>query len=144
MGGTDAWGHMMLLKPIGVSSLMVALAGFLVHAEAFADCPELEQLQRAYFEASQQIPVAIAKTPPWGPPSTPQRALCDSYRRLAEAAKAWVEYARQHDELCRFSGLLPFMELEYSRAVDARDNVCSGRPVRPGFSIFPAERGIRH
>jgi hypothetical protein len=34
------------------------------------------------------------------------------------------------------------MEREYNNAVEARDNVCSGRPVRPGFSIFPAERGI--
>jgi hypothetical protein len=45
--------------------------------------------------------------------------------------------------LCRFSGLLPMMEREYNNAVEARESVCSGRPMRPWFSIIPAERGIR-
>ena len=122
--------------------VMVAMAGFIVPAEALADCPELEQLQSAYFEASQHIPQHSRKPSPWRP-LPPTRELCESYRRLSETTKAWVEYARQTGELCRFSGLLPMMEQEYNYAVEARDNVCSGRPVRPGFSIFPAERGIR-
>jgi hypothetical protein len=139
---------MTLLKPTG-ASLVMALAGFLVHAEALADCPELEQLQRAYYDASQQIgtgkgPLATYTIDKTRAALSPlPRALCEPYRRLAEAAKAWVEYARQHDELCRFSGLLPLMEEEYSRAEEALDRVCSGRPLRPGFSIFPAERSIR-
>ncbi len=42
----------MQVKPTGVRVLvMAALAGFVVPAEALADCPELEQLQSAYFEA---------------------------------------------------------------------------------------------
>ncbi len=132
---------MMPVKPTGVRVLvMAALAGFVAPAVALADCPELEQLQRAYFEASQHV--SQHKAYPWAPPP-PNRELCEPYRRLSEATKAWVEYARQHDELCRFSGLLPMMEREYLNAIEARDNVCAGRPARPGFSIFPAERGIR-
>jgi hypothetical protein len=76
-------------------------------------------------------------------PSPPSRELCESYRRLFEATKAWVAYARQQNDLCRFSGLLPMMEREYLRAEEEHDNVCAGRPPRPWFSIFPAERGIR-
>ena len=130
--------HMVLVTPTGVRVLvMAALAGLVARAEAFADCPELEQLQSAYFEASRHVPQKIVK------PLPATRELCKSYRRLSEATKAWVEYARQTGELCRFSGLLPMMEREYNNAVEARDNVCSGHPVRPEFSIFPAERGIR-
>jgi hypothetical protein len=132
---------MMPVKPTGVL-VMAALAGFVMPAEALEDCPELEHLQRTYLEASQHIPLDIKKAR-WGMPSPPSRELCDAYRRLSETTKAWVEYARQHEELCRFSGLLPMMEREYLSAVEARDNVCAGRPPRPGFSIFPAERGIR-
>jgi hypothetical protein len=135
--------HMMPVKPTGVRVLMMAaLAGFVVPAEALADCPELEQLQSTYFEASQLVLQHGRKVSPWVPPP-PTRELCESYRRLSEATKAWVEYARQTGELCRFSGLLPMMEREYSNAVEARDKACSGRPARPGFSIIPAERGIR-
>src|SRR5215472_14686945 len=52
------WGHlgggihMVLVTPTGVGVLVMAvLAGLVVLAEAFADCPELEQLQSAYCEA---------------------------------------------------------------------------------------------
>jgi hypothetical protein len=133
---------MMPVKPTGVRVLvMAALAGFVVPAEALADCAELEQLQRAYFDAAQHVPPInkdVRILAPWGRgmPSPPSRELCESYRRLSETTKAWVEYARQHDELCRFSGLLPMMEREYSNAVEARDNVCSGRPVRRP-NLFP-------
>ena len=134
--------HMILVMPTGVRVLVVAaLAGSVVPADALADCPELEHLQSAYFEASQYVLLHSRKPSPWEPRPPPTRELCESYRRLSEATKAWVEYARQTGELCRFSGLLPMMEREYNNAVRARDNVCSGRPVQP--VIFPAERGIR-
>jgi len=117
--------------------VMAAMAGFIVPAEALADCPELEQLQSAYFEAWQNV-LELSRKPP------PTRERCESFRRLSEATKAWVEFARQTGELCRFSGLLPMMEREYNFAVELRDNVCSGRALRrPEFFIFPAERGIR-
>jgi hypothetical protein len=136
---------MVQVKPAAVRALVMAmLAGFAAPAQqALADCPELEALQRAYFDASQNIPPYLTKEPPWRMPSPPSRERCEAYRRLAEAAKAWVEYARHHDELCRFSGLLPLMELEYSRAAEARDDICAGRPSRSGFSIFPIERGMQ-
>jgi len=116
--------------------VVAALAGFVVPAETLADCPQLEQLQSAYFEASQHVSQHSSKPSPWGPSPLPTRELCESYRRLSEATKAWVEHVRQTGELCRFSGLLPMMEREYNSAVEARDHVCSGRPVRPGFSFF--------
>ena len=119
--------------------MMAALAGFVVPAEALADCRELEQLQSAYFEASQHVSQQSRKLRPWERPPSPTRELCESYRRLSEATKAWVEYVRQTGELCRFSGLLPMMEWEYNNALEARDNVCSGRPVRQRF-LIPAER----
>jgi hypothetical protein len=135
---------MVPVNPTGLRVLvMAATVGFIVPPEALADCPELEQLQSAYFKASQHVSEYSRKPSPWGPPPRPTRELCESYRRLSEATKAWIDYARQTEELCRFSGLLPMMEREYNNAVEARDNVCSGRPVRPGFSFFPAERGIR-
>jgi hypothetical protein len=136
---------MVPVKPKGVSLIaMAALAWAAVPVDTRAQCPELEQLQRAYFDASQHVSLDDRKPRPWGIPSPPSKALCESYRRLFETAKAWVEYARQHDELCRFSGLLPMMEREYIRSAEERDNVCAGRPARSWFSIFPAERGIRH
>jgi hypothetical protein len=122
---------------------MAALAGLAVPAEASADCPELEQLQSAFFEASQHVSQHNRKLWPWEPPPPPTRELCESYRHLSEATKAWVEYARHTEELCRFSSLLPMMEREYYNAVEARDNACSGRPMRPRFSIFPAAIGSR-
>jgi hypothetical protein len=133
---------MMPAKPTGWRVFaMAALAECVTPGGALAaDCPELEQLQRAYFEAAQHIPPVnkdLRILAPWGRgmPVPPSKELCESYRRLSEAAKAWVEYARHHDELCRFSGLLPMMEREYGNAAEARDNVCSGRPLRP--NLFP-------
>lgn len=122
--------------------LMTATAGCMMPAAALADCPELEQLQIAYLDAARRLPERDRKPSP-APLPLPTKEHCESYRRLSEATKAWIDYARQTGELCRFSGLLPTMEREYNAAVEARDNVCSGRPARPGLSLFPAERGIR-
>jgi len=45
---------MVPMNPKGLRVLlMAATAGFIVHTEALAECPELEQLQRAYFDAAQ-------------------------------------------------------------------------------------------
>ena len=45
---------MMPVKPTEVRVLVTAAqAGFVIPAAASADCPELERLQSAYFEASQ-------------------------------------------------------------------------------------------
>jgi hypothetical protein len=66
----------------------------------------------------------------------PTRQLCESYCRLSEATKAWVDDARQTGELCLFVGLLPMMEREYNDAVDPRDNLCAGRPGPAGFFHF--------
>jgi hypothetical protein len=126
---------MISVKRTGARVLaMAALAVLAVASKAFADCPELEQLQHAYFDVTQQV-----KKPMPLSPLPPSKERCEEYRSLVEATKAWVEYARQHDESCRLSSLLPMMEREYIRAVDDRDNLCAGRPARRVF-VFPADR----
>jgi hypothetical protein len=101
------------MKPMGAPSLMMAaLAVFVMHAEACAECPELALLKSAYIEAWG------AKTPP-----------CDHYWRLSLAAKAWVEYARRNVKSCGISDhLLSQIEREYRNAAEVRDNICTGRP----------------
>jgi len=62
--------------PTGVRVLVVAaMGGFIVPAEALADCPELEQLQSAYFEASQHVWQHSRKLLPWERPPPPTREL---------------------------------------------------------------------
>ena len=89
------------MKPVNLTAVrvlvMAAMIGFIAPAEALADCPELEQLQSAYVEAQRYALRYI----PWPPP--PTNEACDAYQRLSEAIKAWVDYARQTGELCRFS-----------------------------------------
>jgi len=56
---------MILVMPTGVRVLVVAaLAGSVVPADALADCPELEHLQSAYFEASQYVLLHSRKPSP--------------------------------------------------------------------------------
>jgi hypothetical protein len=96
------------IKPTSVRlAVMTAPAGVVAPFGARAECPALEQLQRAYFDAAQHIPLDITKAHPWGIPSPPSQELCESYRRPSEATQAWVAYARQHDELCRFPACCP-------------------------------------
>jgi hypothetical protein len=87
--------------------VMTAMAGFIVPAHVLADCPELEQLQSAYFGASQRVLQHSTKPSPWVPLPPPARELCESYRRLSEATKAGVEHARQAGELLLLRHKLP-------------------------------------
>jgi hypothetical protein len=103
----------------------IALAGFCNQVNAQAQCPELTRLRGEAAEVSKQGGALV-------PPS--QR--CEAYVRIAMAWAAIAQYANDHREACDVSEVsLNEFEQHHREAVTARDNFCSGRPVRP----FPAE-----
>src|SRR5258708_16852764 len=103
----------------------IALAGFCSQANAQAQCPELTRLRGEVAEVSKQRTGLV-------PPS--QR--CQAYIRISMAWEAMAQYASDHRESCDISNVsLNEFEQRHREAVTARDNVCSGRPIRP----FPAE-----
>jgi hypothetical protein len=108
-----------------------------------AECRELEQLRGSYFDAQEHIPPFFTKI-----------AVEDTVAAIKGALRnriAVFPKRRRPGRVCAparrvmpFSGLLPMMEREYLRAVEARDNVCAGRPPRPWFLSFrpSAESGV--
>jgi len=110
-------------------ALAIALIGFCCQANAQAQCTDLNRLRSEAAEASKQ---------------TTGRGLisgrCEAYIRSSMAWGAMVRYANDHREACDISiqSLSDFKKV-HREAVNARDNVCAGRPVRP----FPPEI-IRH
>jgi hypothetical protein len=79
--------------------------------------------------------------------NVPLRCRCGRVRGVASDVSRstgfrFICYCKDCQAFAHFLGRADVLR-EYNNAVGARDNVCSGRPVRPGFSIFPAERGIR-
>jgi hypothetical protein len=99
---------------------LMALAGFCSATSAQTQCPELTRLRSEAAEASK---------PTW-------RALisdrCAAYIRSSMAWDVMVQYANDHRESCGISiGTLREFEKYHREAVNARDNVCAGRPVRP-------------
>ena len=104
---------------------MITLVGFCSQANAQDRCPELTRLRGEAAEVSKQGGALV-------PPS--QR--CEAYVRIAMAWAAIAQYANDHREACDVSEVsLNEFEQHHREAVTARDNFCSGRPVRP----FPAE-----
>ena len=110
---------------IGLSAFtMVTIVGLAVEADAQTPCSELARLRGEAAEAWKQATRA------------PASERCGSYIRLSLAAKAMVEYANTHRESCDISvQSLNQMEGSHRDAVKARDNVCTGRPLRP----YPAD-----
>jgi hypothetical protein len=110
------------MRLIGLSAFsMVALVGL---ADAQTPCPELARLRSEAAEASKQATRA------------PASERCGSYIRFSLAAKAMVEYANNHRESCDISvQSLNQMEGSHRDALKARDNVCTGRPLR----AYPAD-----
>jgi hypothetical protein len=103
----------------------IALAGFCNQVNAQAQCPELTRLRGEAAEVSKQRGALV-------PPS--QR--CEAYVRISMAWGAIAQYASDHREACDISNVsLNEFEQRHREAVTARDNICSGRPVRP----FPPE-----
>ena len=107
---------------------MIALVGFCGQTNAQAQCPELIRLRSEAAEASKPARRGLI----------PDR--CEAYIRSSMAWGAMVQYANDHRESCGISTRsLSEFEKYHREAVSARDNVCTGRPVRP----FPPDIILR-
>ena len=103
---------------------MVALIGLAVQAEAQTPCPEYLRLRNAATEAWKQAMRA------------PRSERCGALYHASLAAEATLKYADNNRESCNISvQLLNQVEGYHREAVQARDNACAGRPLRP----YPAE-----
>ena len=103
---------------------IIAIVALGVRAEAQAPCPELVRLRNAASEAWKQA----MRVPP--------SARCGALYHAALAAEAAVNYANSNHVSCDISvALLNQVEGYHREAVQARDNACAGRPLRP----FPAD-----
>jgi hypothetical protein len=108
---------------------ILALLGFAIPANAQAPCPELTRLRSEAAGALKQTRGLV-----------PTLDRCEAYNRFSTAWGAIVQYANDNREACDISTLsLDDFEKYHREAVQARDNVCAGRPVRP----FPPDI-IRH
>jgi hypothetical protein len=107
---------------------MIAIAWLGVQAEAQTPCPEVVRLRNVATEAWKEAMRA------------PRPERCGPLNRASLAAEATLNYANHNRESCNISvRLLHDVEGYHSDAVQARDNVCAGRPMRP----FPPDI-IRH
>jgi hypothetical protein len=109
------------MRLIAISAFaMIAIIGVGVEAEAQPPCQEYLRLRNAATEAWKQAMRA--------PPSERCGALNDA----SSAAEATLNYADNNRESCNISGrLLSDVEGYHRDAVQARDNVCAGRRMRP-------------
>jgi hypothetical protein len=99
---------------------VIAIVGLGVQVQAQTPCPELVQLRNAATEAWKQAMRA--------PPSE----RCGALYHAALAAEATLKYADNNRESCHISvPLLNWVERWHREAVQARDNACAGRPIRP-------------
>jgi hypothetical protein len=103
---------------------MIALVWLGVRAEAQTPCPELVRLRNAAtaaWKAAMRVP-------------SPER--CGALYHASLAAEATLNYANDNRESCSISvPLLDQVEGYRREAVQARDNACAGRPLRP----YPAD-----
>ena len=103
---------------------MVALVGLTVQAKAQTPCQDYLRLRNAASEAWKQAMRA------------PKTDRCEALSRASLAADATLTYADANRESCAISGeLLNQVEGYRREAVQARDNACAGRPIRP----YPAD-----
>lgn len=103
---------------------LIAMIGLGVRAEARAPCQEYLRLRNAATETWKQAVRA--------PPSE----RCGALYHASVAAEATLTYADNNRESCDISvQLLNQVEGYHREAVQARDNACAGRPLRP----YPAD-----
>jgi len=97
-----------------------AIVGLAVQVEAQTPCPELVRLRNAATEAWKQAMRA--------PPSE----RCAALYHASLAAEATLKYADNNRESCDVSvPLLDQVERYHREVVQARNNACAGRPLRP-------------
>ena len=118
----------MTLKKVSAFTMMailiaiigVAMIGLGVQVEAKTPCPELVRLRNVATEAWKRAMRA------------PQSDRCGALYQAALAAEATRKYADDTRQACNVSvSLLNQVERSDREAVQARDNVCAGRPLRP-------------
>jgi hypothetical protein len=110
---------------VGVPAFtMIAIVGLGVQAEAQTPCQEYLRLRNAANETWKQAM------------SAPPSERCGALYHASLAAEATLKYANNNRESCDISvPLLNQVERYHREAVQARDNACAGRPVRP----YPAD-----
>ena len=107
---------------------MIAIAWLGVQAQAQPPCPEVVRLRNAATETWKEAM------------RTPRPERCGALNHATQAAEATLNYANNNRESCNISvRLLNDVEGYHRDAVQARDNVCAGRPMRP----FPPDI-VRH
>ena len=118
----------MTLKKVSAFTMMailiaiigVAMIGLGVQVESKTPCPELVRLRNVATEAWKRAMRA------------PQSDRCGALYQAALAAEATRKYADDNRQACNVSvSLLNQVERSDREAVQARDNVCAGRPLRP-------------
>ena len=113
------------MRLIGVPAFtMIAIAWLGVQAEAKTPCPELVRLRSVATEAWKEA----MRVPP--------SERCGALYHASLAAETTLKYANNNRESCDISApLLNQVEGYHREAVQARDNACAGRPLRP----YPAD-----
>jgi len=113
----------MMLKALPAFA-MTAIIGLGVQVEARTPCQEYLRLRNAATDAWKQAMRA--------PPSE----RCGALYHASLAAEATLKYADNNRESCDISvQLLNQVEGYHREAIQARDNACAGRPLRP----YPAD-----
>jgi hypothetical protein len=127
-GGSNRCEENLSMRTLMPALAMIALVGCCSQANAQAQCPELTRLRGEAAEASKPTSRALTSD------------RCEAYIRSSMAWGIMVQYANDHRELCGISiRSLSEFEKYHREAVNARDNVCAGRPARP----FPPEIILR-
>ena len=113
----------MMLKAVAAFTMM-ATAGLGGQVEARTPCQEYLRLRNAATEAWKQA----MRVPP--------SERCGALYHASLAAEATLKYADNNRGSCGISvQLLNQVEGYHHEAVQARDNACAGRPLRP----YPAD-----
>src|SRR5258708_27161130 len=99
---------------------MIAIVCRGVQAEAQTPCPEVVRLRKADTEAGKEAM------------RVPSSERCGALYHASLAAEGTLDYANNNRESCDISvPLLNQVEGYRREAVQARDNACAGRPLRP-------------
>jgi hypothetical protein len=109
----------MTLKAVPAFTMM-AIVGLGVQVEAQTPCPELVRLRNAATETWKHAMRA------------PPTERCAALYQASLAAEETLKYADNNRESCGISApSLNQVERYHREAVQARDNACAGRPLRP-------------
>ena len=113
----------MMLKTMPAFAVLT-LIGLGAQVEARTPCQEYVRLRNAATETWMQAMRA------------PRSERCGALYQASLAAEATLKYADNNRESCDISvQLLNQVEGQQREAIQARDNACAGRPLRP----YPAD-----